>query len=139
MYMIPNSMSLEQYIRRRVDTDPITIQDQETMRKKWGVKFKPKVKARRRGWNVREREEQKHPVSGSLVKTPREETITRLLWVQNKHFTAAAVFRRISGAWSCQHAAPILRWMVGKGMGEIKVELLRLGAKWEWLERKDGP
>lgn len=59
--------------------------------------------------------------------------IERLLWVSNEFFTAGAVWKRISGAWSCVKAAPILRWMVGMNCNQAKLELLRKGCHYEWL------
>lgn len=134
-------MSLEDYIRRRVDADPITLRDQELLRKKgWNRGVRRKGGRHRRNDAKREQrwiESHHFPVTPG---TPtREATLTRTLQVSTEYFTAGAVFRRVHGVWGCEEAAPVIRWMVGKGMGEIKVALLKMGAKWEWLERKVSP
>lgn len=62
----------------------------------------------------------------------------RLLHVTTGYFCAGAVWRKIHGIWSCTEAAPILRWMVGKTVGEAKVALLKMGAEWGWSQPGDG-
>lgn len=57
----------------------------------------------------------------------------KLLRVQTDWFCAGAVWQKIHGLWSCVHAAPILRWMVGKTPSEVKIALLKMGAEFEWL------
>lgn len=57
----------------------------------------------------------------------------RLLRVTAPHFVAGAIWRRDGPAWRCVDAAPILRWMVGKGAGEVKDYIARKGWAWEWL------
>lgn len=59
--------------------------------------------------------------------------MTRLLRVETEYFVAGAVFAKIGGIWSCTLAAPIIRWMVGKNAGTIKLALLRMNAKWQWM------
>lgn len=56
----------------------------------------------------------------------------KFLSIQTEYFTAGAQWKRIHGVWSCVHAAPIIRWMVGKTPGDVKVQLLKMGARWEW-------
>lgn len=55
--------------------------------------------------------------------------MTRLLRVQNRYFTAGAVFE----GRRCIHAAPILRWMVGMAPEDIKAGLIKRDCTWEWL------
>lgn len=57
----------------------------------------------------------------------------RLLRVETEYFTAGAVFEKIFGLWSCTQAAPIIRWMVGKDVMAIKVALLKMAARYEWV------
>jgi hypothetical protein len=58
---------------------------------------------------------------------------SRLLRVETDYFVAGAVWEKIGGAWSCVHAAPILRWMKGKNSDEAKLALLRMGAKYDFI------
>jgi hypothetical protein len=57
----------------------------------------------------------------------------RLLRVVAPHFVAGAVWEKHSDEWRCTHAAPILRWMIGKPPGHVLDVLLRKGYEWKWL------
>lgn len=58
--------------------------------------------------------------------------ITKLLRVQNDHFTAGAVFEKKGDRWVCIEAAPIIKWMLVIPFEEIKANLLKRGCRWEW-------
>lgn len=58
----------------------------------------------------------------------------RLLRVSTQYFTAGAVWQKISGAWSCTHAAPILHWMKGINPDQAKLALLKMGAHYQFLD-----
>ena len=68
----------------------------------------------------------------------REHSRTVLLRVVTGYFVAGAVWIRIGNVWSCDKAAPIIRWMVGMNLERAKNKLLNMGAKWEWItDRKE--
>ncbi len=58
----------------------------------------------------------------------------RLLRVCTGFYTAGAVWQKIYGVWSVAETAPILHWMRGKSPAEVHLELLRLGAEFQWLD-----
>lgn len=58
---------------------------------------------------------------------------SRMLYVQTEYFTAGAQWQRIHGIWSCTQAAPIIHWMQGMTPGNAKIQLLKMGARWEWV------
>jgi len=68
----------------------------------------------------------------SIPKPKLSQTITKLLHVHNEYFTAGAIWTRISGAWACKQAAPILKWMVGMPFDRVSIELLKRGCRWSW-------
>lgn len=57
----------------------------------------------------------------------------RLMWVDAPHFYAGAVWR--PDPWRCVHAAPILRWMIGKGSAFVKAYLARKGWAYGWAPK----
>lgn len=57
----------------------------------------------------------------------------RLLQVQTDFFCAGAVWRKISGAWSCVQTAPILDWMQGMNPDQAKIALLKMQANYQFL------
>lgn len=57
----------------------------------------------------------------------------RLLRITAPHFVAGAIWRQVGPAWRCVDAAPILRWMVGMGAGEVRGYMTSKGWSWEWL------
>lgn len=57
----------------------------------------------------------------------------RLLWVNAPHFCAGAVWQLQEGEWQCVHAAPIIRWMIGKPAADVKATLLRKRWAYEWV------
>lgn len=59
---------------------------------------------------------------------------TRFLRVETEYFTAGAVFTKY-GFWACTKAAPILHWMVGMTGSQAHLALLKMGARWSWLEK----
>lgn len=65
------------------------------------------------------------PVSG-----PRPQ---RVLRVETHYFCAGSLWEKIGGTWSCVQAAPILRWMIGKTPDTVKLALLKMGARYEFL------
>ena len=56
-----------------------------------------------------------------------------LLEVKTDFYQAMAKWKKIYGIWSCVEAGKEVRWMVGMSKEQAQLELLRLGAKWEWL------
>jgi hypothetical protein len=62
----------------------------------------------------------------------------RLLRVTTEYYCAGALWVKRSGVWACEKSAPILNWMRFKSASEVHLELLRLEAKFEWLEITDG-
>ena len=58
---------------------------------------------------------------------------TRLLRVEGPHFVAGAIWGKEDQTWLCFHAAPILRWMVGKTADEVKHLRGKPGWNLEWL------
>lgn len=68
----------------------------------------------------------------SVSKPKPSPTLERLLHVSNEYFTAGAIWVRVHGAWSCQKAAPILKWMVGMQFDHVPIELLKRGCRWSW-------
>ncbi len=61
-----------------------------------------------------------------------------LLRVTTDYYCAGAVWVKRSGVWAATQTAPILNWMRFKTPAEVHLELLRLGAKWEWMAVEDG-
>lgn len=61
-------------------------------------------------------------------------TVTLLMRATNEYFTAGAVWVRRANVWTCTEAAPILRWMKGMNRDQAKIELLRRGCTWEWID-----
>lgn len=59
--------------------------------------------------------------------------ISRLLRVQNEHFTVNVLWKKIHGVWSCVEVPPVLRWMKGMTPDEAKLALLRMDATFEWV------
>lgn len=59
--------------------------------------------------------------------------LIKLLRVQTDYFVAGAVFRRLDNAWTCLRAAPILRWMTHRPVDQIAANLLKMGARCDWL------
>lgn len=57
----------------------------------------------------------------------------RLLWINAPHFCAGAVWQRLEGQWQCVHAAPIIRWAIGKPAAEVKAYLTRKRWGYEWI------
>lgn len=62
-----------------------------------------------------------------------------LLRVENEFFTAGAVWRKKDNTWLCVEAAPIIKWMLGRAdIGNVKIELLKRGCKWNWSPATTG-
>jgi hypothetical protein len=76
--------------------------------------------------------ERLHPDLVATVATVRPVKAIKFLCVRTEFWTAQAVFQQVNGAWSCASADPRLRWMTGKPMAMIHLELLRLGASYDW-------
>lgn len=55
------------------------------------------------------------------------------LRVTNEFFTAKAEWRRISNVWSCLHADPELKWMIGLTRDQAMIDLLKRGCKWQCI------
>lgn len=53
--------------------------------------------------------------------------------METDYFVAGAVWEKIGGAWSCTHAAPILRWMKGRSPQQVSAALLKMGADYQFL------
>jgi hypothetical protein len=62
----------------------------------------------------------------------------RLLRVVAPHFVAGAIWRQDGGQWACVHAAPILKWMVGKNSREVRAYLERKRWEYEWVSSSCG-
>lgn len=45
---------------------------------------------------------------------------------------AAAVWKKIYGIWSCISTTPNLQWMIGMNTDQAKLNLLKMGAEYEW-------
>src|SRR6185503_1284402 len=60
--------------------------------------------------------------------------MTRLLKIQTEYFRAGAVWKKVYGIWSCTSAAPIVRWMKGKSKEQVHLELLKMGAVFQWVD-----
>ena len=100
--------------------------------------FKPKYRGKRiKPWLDFKKEDawaSRHPEfcrrQGKPVYQPNAE---RLLWCSNEYATCGAVWRKRDGVWSCVFAAPIIRWMVGMGAVDAKMELVRRGYEFKWV------
>lgn len=57
--------------------------------------------------------------------------MTRLLRVVAPHFVAGAMFAWTGVGWRCVEAAPIIRWMEGREVGEIYLYVTRKGWGWD--------
>lgn len=55
-----------------------------------------------------------------------------MIIVSNPHFTAAALWAKIGGVWSCTKTAPVLRWMRRMSPDKAKIALLKMDAAWSW-------
>lgn len=69
----------------------------------------------------------------AMIEVPQTNGPVRLLQVSTDYFCAGAVWKKISGIWSCIHAAPIMRWMVGMTGWQAKMALLKMDAKFQWI------
>jgi len=58
----------------------------------------------------------------------------RLLRVTTDYFCAGAVWEKIGPCWSCFRTAPILKWMRGMNPDQAKLALLKMGARYEFLD-----
>lgn len=58
--------------------------------------------------------------------------IDRMLWAQNDFFTAAAIYHRKGGFWTCRDTAPCLAFLRGRSPEDGKLELLKRGYRWQW-------
>lgn len=75
-----------------------------------------------------------HP-GRACISDPRLKPVRELLLrVDTGFYTAGALWRKVFGVWSCTKAAPILHWMVGQTPSEVHLELLKLGAEFEWIK-----
>lgn len=70
----------------------------------------------------------------AMEEVPQTNGPTRLLRVTTDYFCAGAIWKKISGVWSCINAAPILKWMVGMNSDKAKLALLKMGANYEFLD-----
>ena len=60
---------------------------------------------------------------------------TILLRVSSPYLCAGAVFTRLAEGWSCTHAAPILRWMIGMPPFKIKQAIAqRKDWSYHWIK-----
>lgn len=56
----------------------------------------------------------------------------RLLRVSTEFWSAAALWKKSAGAWSCVSADSHLSWMIGKTHAQAHLELLKLEADYSW-------
>ena len=57
-----------------------------------------------------------------------------ILQVDAPHFCAGSLWRKeTNGSWACYHAAPIIRWMIGKSAVETKNYLEKKGWTHQWI------
>lgn len=58
----------------------------------------------------------------------------RKLRVATEFWSAEAIWKKSSGAWSCVSADSYLSWMIGKSHEQTHLELLKLGADYSWVK-----
>lgn len=76
-----------------------------------------------------------HPEFSSHMVEPRLEPDSyKMVRVTTEYYCGGAIWVKRSGVWSCLRAAPILRWMHRKTPAEVHLELIRLGADFQWLK-----
>jgi hypothetical protein len=95
-----------------------------------------KHKRRRRRWNPNPDKawHEAHPKWAEPREPKPVQKVTKLLRVCTEYYTAGAVWEKVFGVWSCARTAPILHWMRGKTPAQVHLELIRLGAEFQWLE-----
>jgi hypothetical protein len=59
--------------------------------------------------------------------------MVKLLRIEAPHFVAGALWKKHNEEWQCFKAAPILQWMVGKPVDEVKRYIDRKAWEYEWL------
>ena len=101
----PRKISLQEMIRRSVDSDPVTISDRETMRARWGIEYVSPKRMRQR----------------------------KIMAAKNEFHQGHAVWEKSDGIWSCVQAGAGLEWLVGLEKITAKIELAKRGFEWEWL------
>jgi hypothetical protein len=58
----------------------------------------------------------------------------KLLKVKTEYFSVLALWRKLGGIWSCVMAPPEIRWMKGMSPDRAKLELLKMGADFHFLD-----
>jgi hypothetical protein len=57
-----------------------------------------------------------------------------VLHIKTEFYEAVAKWKKIYGIWSCIEAMKEVRWMKGMSKERAQLELLKLGATWEWKD-----
>lgn len=65
--------------------------------------------------------------------------MTKLLRIETDYFVAAAVYEKGFAGWRCVEAAPIVRWLLKKSPQQAKIDLLKMGAKTQWISQEKSP
>lgn len=83
-------------------------------------------------WGSENRRIRRLKIPSSSLKYPPD--TKRVIHVSNEFWSAAATFHRKDGIWRCIQADSIIDWMKVVPFDRIKVELLKRGCSWKWLQ-----
>ena len=125
------SETIQERVRRLVDSDPVTIADQVNFRARWGGypsggrKFKNSKE-----WN----EGRQFNPSVQVKHAAKVSHPDQVMVARNEFFEGRAVWYYEVGTWACRSADECLSFLLKKSVAAAQLELTRRGFSWEWVK-----